>query len=90
CDPALFEEAEEKALYDAFQAAKGGVDAAIQAGDYRKALDVLTGLKPQIDTYFDEVLVMCEDEKLRLNRLRMLKEIDRAFRRIADFQQIVQ
>jgi glycyl-tRNA synthetase beta chain len=42
-----------------------------------------------VDAFFDAVLVMAPDEKVRLNRLSLLKEISDLFHRIADFSKIV-
>jgi glycyl-tRNA synthetase beta chain len=41
-----------------------------------------------VDTFFDKVLVMAEDTRVRDNRVRLLREIGAMFGRIADFSQI--
>ena len=46
-------------------------------------------LRPVIDTFFDKVMVMVEDEKLRANRLALLDTMQRSFSTIADFSEIV-
>ena len=46
-------------------------------------------LRPHIDTFFDKVMVMVEDEQLRSNRLALLQELLREFSTIADFSEIV-
>ena len=55
---------------------------------YDAALRELTSLKPNIDTFFDEVLVMDPDPSVRDNRLRLLGSIANTFIRIADFRQL--
>ena len=53
------------------------------------ALEEMTALKGPIDTFFDEVMVMDEDERVRNNRLSLLRSIGRIFLKIADFSKIV-
>jgi glycyl-tRNA synthetase beta chain len=57
----------------------------VRAGDYEKALEIIADLKQPIDLFFDKVMVMVEDEKLRANRLGLLRSIARLFEKIADF-----
>ncbi|MBC7292543.1 MAG: glycine--tRNA ligase subunit beta, partial [Thermoleophilia bacterium] len=71
-DPTLFQSEAESALYSAWQEADAAVRTAVQDGKYEGALEALAALRPAVDRYFDEVLVMADDEALRLNRLRML------------------
>ncbi len=83
--PDLFQEQEEKQLFSAFQDVKGKAVPLIEAGDYGKALEIIADLKTPIDNLFDKVMVMVEDEKLRNNRLGLLRAIAEFFGRIADF-----
>lgn len=53
-------------------------------GNYREALKTLAELKPSIDTFFDKVMVMVEKEKLRDNRLALLRDLRELFISIAD------
>jgi glycyl-tRNA synthetase beta chain len=57
--------------------------------EYRKALAELTQLKKPVDQFFDSVLVMEEDKKVRENRLALLGRIADLFSHIADFSRIV-
>ena len=57
----------------------------IQQKDYMDALDIMVTLGPEIDNFFDEVLVMTEDPDLRNNRIALLQRISNLYRRIADF-----
>jgi glycyl-tRNA synthetase beta chain len=59
-----------------------------RAGKYREALQVIAGLRPSVDQFFDRVLVMAEDENLRKNRLTMLAELLSEFSTIADFSEL--
>jgi glycyl-tRNA synthetase beta chain len=60
-----------------------------RAGKYREALEVIAGLRPVVDQFFDDVLVMAEDEVVRRNRLTLLGELLQEFSTIADFSEIV-
>ncbi|NLL59115.1 MAG: hypothetical protein GX244_11460, partial [Firmicutes bacterium] len=57
--------------------------------DLEEALAVLAELKSPLDAFFDEVLVMAEEEALRLNRLSLLQEIKGAYLGFADFSKII-
>jgi glycyl-tRNA synthetase beta chain len=57
--------------------------------DYLTALEAIATLRPQVDTFFKEVMVMDPDRNVRLRRLVMLQRIVRTFSGIADFSEIV-
>ena len=78
----------EIALADAFTAMSGPFDQAIAARRYADALQAIVGLKPAIDRFFDEVLVMAKDPTLRANRLGLVRSIADRFRAFADFSRI--
>jgi glycyl-tRNA synthetase beta chain len=56
---------------------------------YEQALTEVSKLRPAVDTFFDKVMVMVEDEKLRSNRLALLQMLVDEFSTIADFSEIV-
>ena len=56
---------------------------------YEPALVEISHLRPAVDAFFDKVMVMVEDEKLRANRLGLLRTLLREFSSIADFSEIV-
>ena len=58
------------------------------AGNYTSALRELARLREPVDTFFDKVMVMTEDEKLRIARLQLLAEIHREFQEIADVSKL--
>jgi glycyl-tRNA synthetase beta chain len=58
-------------------------------GNYEQALVEVSRLRPAIDTFFDSVMVMVEDEQVRDNRLALLQTLVREFSTIADFSEIV-
>ena len=56
---------------------------------YQQALLEISRLRPAVDTFFDKVMVMVEDEPLRANRLALLQTLLKEFSTIADFSAIV-
>jgi glycyl-tRNA synthetase beta chain len=56
---------------------------------YEPALLEISRLRPTIATFFDKVMVMVEDEKLRASRLGLLQTLVNEFSSIADFSEIV-
>ncbi|MEO7453864.1 MAG: glycine--tRNA ligase subunit beta [Fimbriimonadales bacterium] len=81
-DSSLHEHAEESALYEAYSEFA-------TAGELIGYVERLRKLKPLIDTYFDKVMVMVDDEKLRANRLWLLSGVNGLFQRVGDFSKIV-
>jgi len=76
-DPSKLVEPAEKALYAAYQDLEGTVSAAVEAGDYRAALEPIGGLAAVLETFFTDVMVMAKDEELRNQRIALLQAIDR-------------
>jgi glycyl-tRNA synthetase beta chain len=77
-DPGALErgdEPAEQALFDAFQAVRGDLEAHARAGDYPAAFDKLASLAPALARFFEEVLVMAEDPQVRLRRLHLMRAI---------------
>ncbi|MBI5554325.1 MAG: glycine--tRNA ligase subunit beta [Elusimicrobia bacterium] len=77
----LAEEAE-KQLYRKFIEIKAEAEQYLGKGDYTEALRRLVSLRPDIDTFFNKVMVMVEDRQLMTNRLMLLKEIAGLFLRM--------
>lgn len=82
---ALFEAKEERRLFSTFLDVTNRAVPLIRKGDYAKALEIMTELKSPIDVFFDEVMVMVDDEALRNNRLGLLRRIAELFGQVADF-----
>jgi len=80
-DPALLKEDAERALAD-------GLAQVELDGDVRQALASGATLAPLMERFFDEVLVMDDDEAVRANRLRLLLDVRDALGRLGDFSQI--
>lgn len=87
-DPSSLAESAEKNLYQSFVKAEEKIDRHLEKRDYRSALFEMTQMKKPIDDFFDQVMVMVEDETIRNNRLALLDEIGQLFLRIADFSKL--
>ena len=88
-DPVLFTDPEELNLHAAFLQIRQSVLTYIAGGDYSSALVEMARLRGPVDAFFDAVLVMAEEEKIRFNRLSLLGEISTLFHDVADFSRIV-
>ena len=73
---------------DAEQALADGLAQVEVDGDVRRALESGATLAPLMERFFDEVLVMDEDDAVRANRLRLLLDVRDALGRLGDFSQI--
>ncbi|MCB1035186.1 MAG: glycine--tRNA ligase subunit beta [Acidobacteria bacterium] len=75
-DPGLLEEGAETALHGAAEELASEVRSAHGRGDYLAALKAVAELAPSLDRYFEDVMVMVEDETLRANRIALLRGIE--------------
>jgi len=82
-------ELEEKRLWQALDGIEKESGKLLKKREYQKALEKLVSLRKPVDDFFDKVMVMAEDRKLRDNRLALLNRIVGLFCRIADFSKIV-
>jgi glycyl-tRNA synthetase beta chain len=82
CEPA------EKALAAEVLRVEAEVRALRAQRDYPGILKAVAGLKPAVDRFFDEVMVMAEDPPLRANRLAIMKRVSDLFADLADFRKI--
>ncbi len=80
--------AEERALAGALQAMTPPVEALLAQRDYRGALQRLATLRPEVDAFFDKVMVMAEDRAVRANRLHLLAAVQRLFLEVADLSRL--
>ena len=79
----------QQALADEAQSVAAEVEVFREGGDYVSALKAIAGLRPQVDAFFDQLMVMDPDEDIRMSRLSLLAHIVRQFSRVADFSEIV-
>jgi len=87
-DVRLYKQAEENDLARAIEAAKKDATAAVAKEDFGAAMTAMAKLRPRVDAFFDKVTVNVDDKALRENRLRLLNEIRKATRAVADFSRI--
>ncbi len=87
-DPTLFEGQSESALFEALNQTQTQLKHLQSRRDYEQCLLKLSELRPVIDGFFDSVMVMVEDAKLRLNRLKLLNSLKKTLLSIADLSQL--
>ncbi|MGL6149738.1 MAG: glycine--tRNA ligase subunit beta [Aeromonas sobria] len=82
--PELLQDAAEKALATQVAALQSELAPLFAAGDYQAALTRLAALREPVDTFFNEVMVMADDEALKANRLALLNNLRNLFLQVAD------
>jgi len=87
-DPERFEHKAETELYETSHRLENEIFDFIKAGRFDDALKTIASIRPCIDRFFDDVLVMASDNILKSNRLNLLFNISKWFERIADFTKI--
>jgi glycyl-tRNA synthetase beta chain len=87
-DPGLLQEEAEIELYRQIRALDEGAAKLFAEAQYLEGLEQLAQLRPSVDRFFDDVMVMVDDLDLRQNRLALLGELLQSFRRVADLSRI--
>jgi glycyl-tRNA synthetase beta chain len=87
-DETLFELDAERKLFNAVAQSVGMATQAIEKEDYSSAMSALAALREPVDSFFEDVLVNAEDEKVRANRLALLAMIRETTGAVADFSRI--
>lgn len=85
----LLTETAEKILATRFLEVENDIDPLWETRNYQGALARLAGLKGEVDSFFDQVMVMADDQAVRMNRLCLLKRMGDLFLRIADISLLV-
>ena len=88
-DPDVFELSQEKELWDAVTGKMDKIESLAGKQDYEKMVHELLSFKDPIDEYFDNVMVMADDEKQRENRLNFLLLLKEPFLKLGDLSKIV-
>ena len=78
----------ERELLSAYLDARPRFDTLFDAQDFTGALMTLAPLKAPVDAFFDGVMVMADDPKLRENRLALLSDLQRLMNRVADISRL--
>ena len=87
-DRALMNEAAEIALMDGLEKLAPQAEKHFTAGEYREALQLLAHIKPAVDRFFTEVMVMVEDTAVRNNRAALLQQLGTMMNRVADISKL--
>ncbi len=87
-DPGLFEREYEERFFKMLEDKKKKFDKLLKAEDYTRALEELIALRKPIDEFFEKVMVMVDDERLKRNRMALLKEVSVMFLDIADISKL--
>jgi glycyl-tRNA synthetase beta chain len=81
---------DEKILFEIFKESKAKIETQLLAHKYLEGCSEILEMKPVIDTFFEKVMVMAEDKKLRENRIALVQRLDQMLSKIADFSLIVE
>ena len=87
-DKNLLREQAEQQLASAVENAGKRVIPMLEKKDYGTALAELAGLRESVDVFFDDVMVMCDDESLKNNRLALLRDLRNLFMQTADISRL--
>ncbi|WP_428843253.1 DALR anticodon-binding domain-containing protein [Suttonella ornithocola] len=82
------QEVAEKTLYQQWTSIQPELHNHLENGDYPQALAVLGTLSKPLADFFDNVMVMCDEPKLRMNRLALLSALQRDFDELGDLSLI--
>lgn len=88
-DPERFQDDAERELHHRFHTVGSAVEQYWRTGEYVKGYEELLKLGPDIDVFFEKVMVMVDDPAVKANRLNLLHQIHLLFLQFADFSQIV-
>ncbi len=88
-DTNLFQERYESELYESVIGIENDIIRSSEKGDYKDIVDKITTLCDKIDSFFDNVMVMAEQEELRNNRLAILYRIAKMIYQVADISKLV-
>ena len=87
-DRAKLADGAEHDLWLAFERLAPVVERHCASGDYTGALRALASVKPAVDRFFDDVLVMADDPAVRANRLALLRGVAATMNRVADISRL--
>jgi glycyl-tRNA synthetase beta chain len=87
-DPGLLTDATERRLATEVESLRQDVERHVTARRYDEALTRLASLRPAVDAFFDQVLVMADDARVRANRLALLAALQRLFLHIANLSRL--
>ncbi len=83
-DEELFESSWEKGLGASVLENRGAIEEAMESFQWKKVVEILAHLEPEVTAFFDNVMVMAEDEKIRQNRLGLLEDCRALFAKVGN------
>jgi glycyl-tRNA synthetase beta chain len=89
CNSQLLKEPVEVKLYSELVHKRTVIENHYQNDDYKEIMSLLADLKSSVDSFFDHVMVMVDDKKLKNNRLALLQELHLLFNFVADISELV-
>ena len=84
----LLEDPRERSLAKRVQAMEAELAPLFAAGEYTRAMKQLARLRPEVDAFFDHVMVMVDEEAVRDNRLALLHSVRQLFLQVADLSRL--
>ena len=87
-DPAILQEAAEKDLFAVTSKLTPRIASLWESRDYTEALRELAKVRKEVDTFFDQVMVMTDEPVIRNNRLALLSQLERLMNQVADISKL--
>jgi len=88
-DESILDEAVEKELFSSLKKREEKVAPLMESKDFENALKEIAEIRSAVDNFFDGVMVMADDPKLKENRLSILRRVVNLFENVADFSKLV-
>ncbi len=88
-DRNLLKSSEELKLFEQLISVQDIVEPLLQQNNYNLILQSLLKLKPYLDQFFEKVMVMVEDEDVKINRLILLSKLKNLFSVVADLSLLI-
>ncbi len=86
--PDLFKETEEQNLWSQYQKLQQPLQESFSGWKFLQYFEILTQIQPAIDTFFEKIMVMSEDQTIRKNRLALLRDLANSFNRLLVLEKI--
>lgn len=83
-NPELLQEEAEKALYEVIQSVEPQVQQRVEEKDFTGSMSLMATVRPAVDQFFNDVMVMADDPAIRNNRLSLLARLHRTMNLVAD------
>ena len=88
-EESVLEEKAERELYKIYKEKENEIKKLIENKEYEKTFSTLSSLYEPLDNFFKDIMVMAEDDKLKNNRIALLSLVDKIFKNMLDFSNLV-